>query len=134
MNKGEFIHRVQALAGIAERDRAERATGAVLSTLCGRITRDEARDLAAQLPNGIDSLCTGSVLKEIMARVSGPNRLDGEAFIAKVAQEGKLDTIQEAQQVTTAVFKTIKEQVTKGEVDDVTDQLPRQLKVMWLES
>lgn len=134
MNKGEFIHRVQALSGIAERDRAEKATGAVLGTLCGRLTSDEASDLEAQLPTGIDDLCKGNVLQEIMSKVSGPSRLDREAFVERVRDKGGLRDANEAETVTIAVFRTLKEQISPGEAGDVASQLPTRLKVMWLES
>lgn len=134
MNKGEFIHRVQALTGIAERDRVEKATGAVLGTLCGRITNDEAKDLESQLPTGIDTMCRGNVLQELVSRVSGPNRLDRDAFVEKVKDKGRLEDVAEAENVTAAVFRTLKEQISEGEAGDVASQLPHKLKVMWLES
>lgn len=134
MNKGEFIHRVQALTGIMERDRAEKATGAVLGTLCGRITTDEAKDLESQLPTGIDTMCQGNILQEIVAKVSGPNRLDRDAFVEKVKDKAHLTDVAEAENVTMAVFRTLKEQITEGEAGDVASQLPSKLKILWLES
>lgn len=134
MNKGEFIHRVQALTGIAERDRAEKATGAVLGTLCGRLTDDETKDLEAQLPTGIDAMCRGNVLQDLLSKVTGPNRLDREAFVDRVRDKAHLQDAAEAETVTLAVFRTIKEQISVGEAEDVASQLPSKLKIMWLES
>lgn len=134
MNKGEFMHRVQALSGISDAHQAERLTGAVLGTLCGRITHEESRDLESQLPSGIDEMCKGSVLRELMSRVTGPDRLEREAFVDRVCEEAKLGDVAVAERVTVAVFRTLKEQITAGEAQDVADQLPKRLKVMWLES
>jgi len=134
MNKGEFVHRVQAKAGLSERAQAEKATTAVLHTLCGRLTRDEACDLEAQLPQGLDEMCHGSILSRLVARVKGPSRLDKDAFVKNVAKEGELADVSVAERVTSAVFHTLKEQITAGEAEDVAAQLPRNLKVMWLES
>ncbi len=134
MNKGEFIHRVQALSGIQERDRAEKATGAVLGTLCGRLTNEEATDLESQLPTGIDDMCRGNVLQEIISKVSGPNRLEREAFVDRVRDRAGLQDEIQAEAVTLAVFRTLKDQITPGESEDVASQLPKKLKVMWLES
>ncbi len=86
MNKGEFIHLVQGITGIQDRGKAEQATTAVLGTLCGRLTRDEAMDLEAQLPNGIDSMCQGNILTSLIKQVTGPNRLDRDAFLDRVAE------------------------------------------------
>ena len=134
MNKGEFIHRVQAITGIPERDRAEKATSAVMGTLCGRLTRDEAKDLEAQLPNGIDSMCEGNILTSLLKQVAGPNRLDRDAFLDRVAEKGDLEGRDQAAAVTTAVFRVVKDQISEGEAADVAQQLPAKLKVMWLES
>lgn len=134
MNKGEFLHRVRDLTGIAEREQAERVTNAVLGTLCGRITRDEASDLEAQLPEGIDAMCRGNVLKDLVSRVKGPSKLEREAFLAHVQEEAKLSDATEADRATRAVFHTLKEQITEGEAGDVASQLPARLKIMWLES
>lgn len=134
MNKGEFIHRVQGITGLRDRQQAEKATGAVLGTLCGRLTRDEAKDLEAQLPTGIDSMCQGNVLMGLLKEVTGPNRLDGDAFLDKVADKADLGDRTRAATVTTAVFHVLKEQISPGEADDVAQQLPKKLKIMWLES
>ncbi len=134
MNKGEFIHRVQGITGIPERDQAEKATAAVLGTLCGRLTRDEAMDLEAQLPTGIDAMCQGNVLTSLLKQVTGPNRLDRDAFLDRVAEKADLDGREQAAQVTTAVFRVVKDQVSEGEAKDVAEQLPAKLKIMWLES
>lgn len=134
MKKDAFIHRVQELAGIHERQRAEEVTTVVLGTLCGRITHNEAKDLAAQLPEGIDALCHGGILKELVQRVVGPKRLERDAFVSAVADKAHFADRVEAERATTAVFHTLKEQITPGEAHDVASQLPKQLKVMWLES
>jgi uncharacterized protein (DUF2267 family) len=134
MSKGEFIHRVQGLTGIQNRDQAEKVTSAVLGALCGRLTRDEAMDLEAQLPNGIDSMCQGNVLTSFLRQVTGPNRLDGDAFLDRVAEKADLDGREQAASVATAVFHVVKNQISEGEADDVAQQLPTKLKVMWLES
>lgn len=134
MNKGEFIHRVQDLTGIKERDHAEKATSAVLGTLCGRLTREEAMDLEAQLPNGIDSMCQGNILTGLLKQVTGPSRLDRDAFLERVAERAELKSREQAEALTTAVFRVVKEQITEGEASDVADQLPAKLKIMWLES
>jgi len=134
MNKGEFIHRLQGITGIQERDRAEKAANAVLGTLCGRLTRDEAMDLEAQLPTGIDSMCQGNVLTSLLKQVTGPNRLDRDAFLDRVAEKADLGGRDQAEKVTTAVFRVVKDQISEGEAKDVADQLPTKLKVMWLES
>lgn len=134
MNKGEFVHKVQALTGIQDQDRAEKLTQTVLGTLCGRITGDEAEDLAAQLPQGIEEMCKGPVLTSLLQNVKGPEKLDRDQFVEKIRAKGELPDVQSAEQVTKAVFTVIKEQISEGEAEDVAAQLPQRLKVMWLES
>lgn len=134
MNKGEFLRRVQELTGIPERAEAEKVTGAVLGTLCGRLTRDEAMDLEAQLPTGIDTMCQGNILTNLLKQVAGPNRLDRDAFIDRVAEQAELGSREQAEKVVSAVFHVVKNQISEGEAEDVAQQLPKKLKIMWLES
>ncbi|MNX88080.1 hypothetical protein D3C86_1200380 [compost metagenome] len=66
--------------------------------------------------------------------MEGPKRLERDAFVSAVADKIHLEDKTQAARVTTAVFRTLKEQISQGEAEDVASQLPQKLKVMWLES
>jgi uncharacterized protein (DUF2267 family) len=114
----EFIRSVAQGAGIPWED-AERVTAATLQTLAERITGGEAEDLAAQLPQELKPHLTG-VMEE-----AEPFGVD--IFVARVADRAGTDTDQAFAHVG-AVFATLREAVTSGELDDIASQLPDGLR------
>jgi uncharacterized protein (DUF2267 family) len=114
----EFIRSVTEDAGISRED-AERLTAATLRTLAERITGGEAKDLAAQLPQELKPHLTG-VGEEA-------ERFDVDTFIARVADRAGTDPDQALAHVG-AVFATLREAVTAGELDDIAAQLPDGLR------
>ncbi len=59
--------------------------------------------------------------------------MDEAEFVDRVADKADLDKPL-AEKSVRAVFHTLKEQITPGEVEDLAAQLPKKLKIMWLES
>lgn len=114
---------------------AEKASKAVMSALKERITPDEAHDLESQLTRGEKELWeNGDIKRNILRRLSlrkrGILKMHKDDFLRRVQTETK--GMQDAEKTTKAVFSTIKEQVSKGEADDVAAQLPTDLRNMWL--
>lgn len=109
-----------AKAGELDRGRAEQALIVATCMLCRRLTPDEAQDLIAQLPSklqpglqqcldGPDRAVTDQTIRDELARTLG---LDAEA--ASTAMRG--------------VFKVITEMVAPGQIANVRDQLPEEMK------
>jgi uncharacterized protein (DUF2267 family) len=48
--------------------------------------------------------------------------------------DGNLNDLEMAEKAARGVFKVLKEQITKGEAEDVAAQLPKDLKEMWISS
>jgi uncharacterized protein (DUF2267 family) len=109
----EFIDRVAERAEIDDRDQAERTTIVVLQELCDRITGDEAWDLLAQLP---------AQLKEALIISPAALPLPADEFVERVARELDLSA-EEARTRVRAVFGTLREAVSWGELEDVVSQL-----------
>jgi uncharacterized protein (DUF2267 family) len=109
----EFIDRVAERAGIDDRSEAERTVIVVLQELCDRITGDEAWDLLAQLP---------AQLKEALIISPAALPLPADEFVERVARELNLST-EEARTRVRAVFGTLREAVSWGELEDVVSQL-----------
>jgi uncharacterized protein (DUF2267 family) len=109
----EFLARVAERAGLADRAEAERTAIAVLQELCDRITGDEAWDLLAQLPAQVKT-----------AVIISPSALplSAEEFVDRVARALELPP-EEARTRVRAVFGTLREAVTWGELEDVLAQL-----------
>jgi uncharacterized protein (DUF2267 family) len=108
-----FLDRVAERAGLSEGADAERTTVAVLQELTDRITGDEAWDLLAQLPGQLKT-----------AVIISPSALplSADEFVERVARELELPP-EEARTRVRAVFATLREAVTWGELEDVLAQL-----------
>lgn len=113
MKYGDFVDRVAERAGLSDRAEAERTVVAVLQELCDRITGDEAWDLLAQLP---------AQLKEAVIISPAAVPLTADEFVERVARELELSP-EEAPNRVRAVFGTLREAVSWGELEDVLAQL-----------
>jgi uncharacterized protein (DUF2267 family) len=108
-----FVDRVAERAGLTDQDEAERTAVTVLQELCDRITGDEAWDLLAQLP---------AQLKAAVIISPSALPLAVEEFVERVARELEIAP-EEARTRARAVFGTLREAVTWGELEDVLAQL-----------
>lgn len=113
MRADEFVAKVRTLAEFESNDQAYEAIEATLDTLRQRLTGNEPRNLASQLP----------------PEIAGP--LDGEGggedfsiseFYDRVAEKENAGR-EEATGHARAVTATVQELVTAGELDDVREQL-----------
>jgi uncharacterized protein (DUF2267 family) len=107
-------------------EEAKQATAVVLRALRDRLTRDEAEQVAAQLP---------WPLKEVWTVGDEPGRQPlktrRDAFLQRVKHEVGLVSGDAARRLTEAVFAALKTQLSPGEANDVLAQLPRDLKELW---
>jgi uncharacterized protein (DUF2267 family) len=123
-----FYRRVVEETGLTL-EAAKSATPAVLHALRDRLTPDEARQLAAQLPHEIRASWSAG---EVAGR--RPVRIHRPAFYARVRAAAGLESTREARALIVAVFAALKAQVSPGEAEDVRAQLPKDLKVLWEEA
>jgi uncharacterized protein (DUF2267 family) len=110
----EFMTKVGQRADVSL-EAADALTSATLQTLAERISGGEAADLAAQLP------------KELQPHLRGAEEqaqgFDVDEFVRRVAERAGTDT-DRAEVGIRAVFDTLRETVTAGEIDDIMAQLP----------
>ncbi|MBW4635131.1 MAG: DUF2267 domain-containing protein [Iphinoe sp. HA4291-MV1] len=110
MKYDEFIRHVQSVAQLNSREEAERATYATLETIKERIVGDEAKDLAAQLPQELGKYLHGREgengqhfsMQEFITRVSGKEGVDPTAAAIHVR----------------SIFVVLRNAVTPGEFED----------------
>jgi uncharacterized protein (DUF2267 family) len=98
----------------------------VFHSLRDRLTRDEAEQVAAQLPAELKTLWR---IGEVAWRE--PLKMDRDEFYERVRKEAELASDKEARAVTRAVFAALKDQLSPGETDDILAQLPTDLKAVW---
>jgi uncharacterized protein (DUF2267 family) len=115
MKHDEFMTKVGQRADVSL-ETADALTAATLRTLAERISGGEAKDLAAQLPAELKPHLTGAD--------EPAQRFDAEEFVRRVAERAGTDP-DRARAGVQAVFTTIREAVTPGEIDDITAQLPK---------
>jgi uncharacterized protein (DUF2267 family) len=108
----EFVESVAERAEIP-REEAERASISVLQELCDRLSGKEAHDLLAQLP---------ARLKTAVIAGTSVIPISAEEFVGQVASELGVSR-DEALRRIRAVFATLRDAVTWGELQDVLMEL-----------
>jgi uncharacterized protein (DUF2267 family) len=120
----EFVRRV------AEREEvdlptAEEHVKAVFVALARLVRSDEMAKLAGQLAQEYREL-TGEAIKQ--RRDPGASAIVlGDVFVERVARRAALDPA-EARRASEAVMETLAERIAGGEVDDLAEQLPEDLR------
>lgn len=130
MTKKELVSRVMTLPGVETQEDAEHVVTAVFMTLRDRLTPEEADDVWAQLPTSWKEMWdTGSWWEKLGARMQRMNKLNREEFVLRV--QNQLKDLTPADDAIRIVFHALKEQVSPGEVSDVSAQLPEDLRTLW---
>jgi uncharacterized protein (DUF2267 family) len=114
MKYDEMVKEVQDRTELDDRADAEWTTRVVLQALCDRLTREECKDLLAQMPEPLKGLI---VVSDV------PVAMTARDFVEWVASELDL-TPEEARERVRAVFDVLQQAVTPGEFHDVITQLP----------
>jgi uncharacterized protein (DUF2267 family) len=115
----EFLNRVQERAALGSRGAAERAVRATFETLAERVTQGATNNLAAQLPR--------EIAQYLLRRGPEVNDLSADEFWEHVAEREGTDTATAIRDAR-AVFETVDEAVSPGEIDDFRSELPAELK------
>jgi uncharacterized protein (DUF2267 family) len=109
-----MLGRVAIAAGL-EKSEAERATRAFLETLSLRLGKDEARELASQLP--VELQDTLPPTRPDVEKISP------DEFLSRLSDQAGLEPAR-AEQVAHAVWSTLQDSVSGDELEDVKSQLP----------
>src|SRR4029453_18099236 len=92
-----------------------------------RPPREEAKQAVAQLPHELKGLWSAG-----SPPARQPVKLRRREFLERVRLDGGLKALTPAEMGTGAVFAGLKEQLSRGEADDIVAQLPRDLKTLWV--
>lgn len=120
MQYDAFVGQVQHRARLASSGDAVRAIRATLETLAERLTAEESKDLASQLPREI-----GLFLHQ--PREATGQRFHLEEFFKRVNQREQVDPA-DAVFHARVVFEVLGEAVSRGEMQDVIAQLPAEFQ------
>lgn len=117
MTREKFLHDVAERASLPNQDDAAKVVKATLQTLGERIVGGEARDLAAQLPDGVKD-----GLLDTAGGDADAESFPADEFVHRVAT--RLNTDEDrARALAETVFSVLEETVTLGELQDVSGQL-----------
>lgn len=109
-----------------DKHRAYRALRAVLHPLRDRLGVNEAAHFAAQLP-----LLIRGIFFEGWHPAGKPLREHRDEFLAHVGRELGPDPSADPEKICWAVFRTIEEHVTPGELEKLMACLPADLRSLW---
>jgi CBS domain-containing protein/uncharacterized protein (DUF2267 family) len=114
-----LINELRAEAGLETSAQAEVALDVALGSLLRRLTREEAEDLAAQLP---------SLLRSRLQAPAGPDRqVTRKSIEAELVR--RLDVAPErSARILDAVGATLERNVSAGQIEDVRGQLPEEMR------
>ena len=126
MSTAAFYRRVIDEAGGIDRLSAVRGTAAVLRALRDRLTPEEARHVAAQLPRPLREIWEAGADWGVR-----PVKLHRRDLYERVKADAALPSMRDARTMVAAVFAALKAQISPGEADDVSAQLPKDLRELW---
>jgi len=127
----EFVNKVAVRLGDSEnRDRAARVIRSVLHALRNRLTVEESLQMLSQLPMAIKSVYVESwKLRSHTPRIKTIDDLCEEVMKEDGAAAWRdFSSMEEAREAIEAVMKTLADYVTAGELHDVIDLMPKEIK------
>lgn len=124
-----WINAVDARLGWENKPRSYRLLRAVLHGVRDWLHVNEAADLGAQLP----TLLRG-VYYEGWRPATMPAKERGKStFLARIEREFRSDPLDDVEEAVGAVFDVLGDKITAGEVADVRQSLPADLRALWAE-
>ena len=122
-----WLNELSELAGWDSKQKAYLATRATLHALRDRLTVDETAQLGAQLP-----MLVRGIYYEGWDPSHKPERLrHKDEFLARIEQQFRSDDLIAPEQVACAVFIVLANRVTAGEIEDVKQILPAEIRELW---
>ena len=121
MQTHEFYARTRELGGFDDNARAKAVVAATLSTLAERLPAEEAKDLAAQLPEEIAAFFAQA---PPMGEV---NKMHAEAFFSTIGERLNVNP-EEGRRVAETVTRVLREAISAGELRHVWQMMPGDLR------
>lgn len=121
-----WLHEIAERLGNPNRQLAYHALRGVLFALRDRLTVDEAFNLAAQLP-----MLIRGIYFEGYKPASKPEKYHSDEFLLRVHEELQQVGRSSPENATRAVLSVLQEHISEGEIFDIIDDLPADLRRLW---
>lgn len=125
-----WINDVDNRLGWENKPRTYRLIKAVLHALRDHLQVNEAADLGAQLP----TLIRGIYYDQWQPAKTPIKDRHLESFLERVDRDFKPDPIDDTAEAAAAVLAVLSEKVSAGEIADVRNALPKQIRAIWPEA
>ena len=120
MRYREMIKKVQQYSGFSDSE-SESALVALIRIISGRLTPDERMDFASQLPAELqDTVVAAEEHKEASSL---------EDILDTIIDEQNVDEDHAKKQIK-AVWQTLNDAISEGEIDDIKAQLPLDMSTL----
>jgi uncharacterized protein (DUF2267 family) len=122
-----WINELRQVLGWQERQKAYLALRATLHALRDRLTVEEVAQLGAQLP-----MLIRGFYYEGWDPTGKPEKIrQRDQFLAQIGRQFRGDDSIDPEQVARAVFTVLAKRVSEGEIEDVKQVLPAEIRDLW---
>jgi len=122
-----WVNAVEARLGRDNKPRAFRLLKAVLHAVRDWLPINEAADFGAQLPTYL----RGIFYEGWRPATTPVTARDKTAFIRRIGRQFHNDPLDDPDEAVAAVFDVIADRITAGEIADVRQSLPAELRALW---
>jgi uncharacterized protein (DUF2267 family) len=124
-----WINELDSRLAWNNKPRSYRLLKAVLHSLRDSLQVNEAADLGAQLPG----LLRGAYYEQWRPAVTPIKNRSVDDFLNRVNEDFKKDPLPNSAQAVMAVFQLLTKKITEGEIEDVRQALPEEVRNIWPE-
>jgi uncharacterized protein (DUF2267 family) len=124
-----WLNELDEKLGWNHKPRAYRLLKAVLHGLRDWLPLNEMADFGAQLP----ALLRGAYYEQWRPALTPVKKRTKQDFLARIDEAFKQDPLPSTAQAVMAVFELLSKKITAGEVEDVRNSLPEELRNLWPE-
>jgi uncharacterized protein (DUF2267 family) len=125
-----WIHDINERLGWDNRAKSYRLLRAVLHALRDWLPIGEGANLSAQLP----TLLRGVYYEQWRPSTVPTKERDRNTFVARIESAMKPDMLDDPEAAIGAVLAVLAQKTTSGEIQDVRNALPKDLRALWPEA
>lgn len=121
-----WLREIRDELGYGDEHLAYNALRAAMHALRDRLTLDEAVQLGAQLP-----LLVRGIYYDGWTPRGKPEKMHREQFLERIREVFRGEGAPDPEKIARAVFRVLSRRVSDGEIREVVEILPRDLRELW---